>query len=68
MVLYTDGITEAVNDREEMYDLPRLIETIRKNAGSPSQVIVDEIISSVFAFTGATPQFDDITLMVVKAD
>ncbi|MDD1694265.1 MAG: PP2C family protein-serine/threonine phosphatase, partial [Methanoregula sp.] len=29
MVFYTDGITEAVNDREEMYDLPRLIETIR---------------------------------------
>ena len=31
IVLYTDGITEAVNDREEMFDVPRLIEIIRKN-------------------------------------
>ncbi|MCK9631468.1 MAG: SpoIIE family protein phosphatase [Methanoregula sp.] len=67
MVLYTDGITEAVNDREEMYDLPRLIETIRNNSNSSSKELADEIISSVFAFSGTTPQFDDITLMVVKA-
>jgi len=67
MVLYTDGITEAVNDREEMYDLPRLIETIRNNSNSSSKELADEIIRSVFAFSGTTPQFDDITLMVVKA-
>ena len=66
IVLYTDGITEAINDREEMYDVPQLIETIRKNGDSSSQEIVDEIIRSVFAFTGSQPQFDDITLMVVK--
>jgi len=66
MVLYTDGITEAVNDREEMYDLPRLIETIRKNSNASAQEVADEIIRSVFAFSGTTPQFDDITLMVVK--
>ena len=66
IVLYTNGITEAINDREEMYDVPQLIETIRKNGDSSSQEIVDEIIRSVFAFTGSQPQFDDITLMVVK--
>jgi phosphoserine phosphatase RsbU/P len=66
IVLYTDGITEAVNDREEMYDVPRLLETIRKTRDLSAQEIADEIIRSVFAFTGETPQFDDITLMVVK--
>ena len=66
IVLYTDGITEAINDKEEMYDVPKLIETIRKNGDFSSQEIVDEIIRSVFAFTGSQPQFDDITLMVVK--
>ncbi len=66
IVLYTDGITEAVNDREEMYDVPRLIEIIRKNGDSSSQEIANEIIRSVFAFSGTQPQFDDITLMVVK--
>lgn len=66
MVLYTDGITEAVNDREEMFDLPRLIEAIRNNSSSSSKEIADEIIRSVFSFSGTQPQFDDITLMVVK--
>lgn len=66
MVLYTDGITEAVNDREEMFDLPRLIEVIRNNSSSSSKEIADEIIRSVFSFSGTQPQFDDITLMVVK--
>ena len=66
IVLYTDGITEAINDREEMFDVPRFIEIIRKNGDSSAQEIVDEIIRSVFAFTGSQPQFDDITLMVVK--
>ena len=55
-----------MNVLKEMYDVPQLIETIRKNGDSSSQEIVDEIIRSVFAFTGTQPQFDDITLMVVK--
>ncbi len=66
LVLYTDGITEAQNDKEEMFDVPRLIETIRNNRNSSSQVIADEIIRSVFSFSDTQPQFDDITLMVVK--
>lgn len=66
MVLYTDGITEAVNDQEEMFDLPRLVEAIRNNSSLSSKEIADEIIRSVFSFSGTQPQFDDITLMVVK--
>jgi sigma-B regulation protein RsbU (phosphoserine phosphatase) len=67
IVLYTDGITEAVNDREEMFDLPRLMEIIQKSGDLSSQEIVDEIIRAVTAFSGTQPQFDDITLMVVRA-
>lgn len=66
IVLYTDGITEAVNDHEEMFDVPRLIDVIQKTRDLSSQEIADEIISAVFAFSGTQPQFDDITLMVVK--
>jgi len=66
LVLYTDGITEAQNDKEEMFDVPRLIETIRNNRSSSSQEIADEIIRAVFSFSDKQPQFDDITLMVVK--
>ena len=68
IVLYTDGITEAVNDREEMYDLPRLIALIQEKRNESAQEIVDAIVSSVFAYSKGQPQFDDITLMVVKVD
>jgi sigma-B regulation protein RsbU (phosphoserine phosphatase) len=68
VILYTDGITEAVNDREEMYDLPRLMALIKEKRLSSPQEIVDAIISSVFAFSRNQPQFDDITLMVVRVN
>jgi sigma-B regulation protein RsbU (phosphoserine phosphatase) len=67
LVLYTDGITEAINDNQEMFDIPRLIDTVKKNRERPSDEIVDSVISAVTAFSGSQPQFDDITLMVVKA-
>ncbi|MFA4877294.1 MAG: SpoIIE family protein phosphatase [Methanoregula sp.] len=66
IVLYTDGITEAVNDKEEMFDVPRLMEIIRKNGHLTSQEIVNEIIGAVTSFSENQPQFDDITLMVIK--
>nr|WP_319377023.1 SpoIIE family protein phosphatase [uncultured Methanoregula sp.] len=66
VVLYTDGITEAVNDREEMFDVSRLVEIIRRTGHLSSQEIVNEIIGAVTTFSENQPQFDDITLMVVK--
>jgi phosphoserine phosphatase RsbU/P len=67
MVLYTDGITEAENASQEMFGEERLHETILKSRALPAAAIVDAILESVQAFTGATPQSDDITLMVVRS-
>lgn len=66
MVLYTDGITEAENALQEMYGEERLRETIARVRGLPASKIVSAILESVHAFTGTTPQSDDMTLMVVK--
>jgi sigma-B regulation protein RsbU (phosphoserine phosphatase) len=66
LTLYTDGVTEAVNGKNELFDVPRLLETIRINRDKPSKEIMDAIITGVFAFSAGQPQFDDITLMVVK--
>jgi phosphoserine phosphatase RsbU/P len=67
MVLYTDGITEAENASQEMFGEERLCETISRTRTLPAAAIVDAILESVRAFTGATPQSDDITLMVVRS-
>lgn len=66
LVLYTDGVTEAVNDKEEMFEIPRLLDIILASRSLPAQEIVDAIITGVNAFSQSQPQYDDITLMVIK--
>ncbi len=66
LVMYTDGVTEAINCQEELFGENRLIEIIRNNAHFPAQMILDQILSSVKEFAGDMPQFDDITLLVIK--
>jgi phosphoserine phosphatase RsbU/P len=66
IVLYTDGVTEAINEKEEMFEVERLLATIKSSSARPANEIMQGIIDAVFAFSGQTPQYDDITLMVVK--
>jgi sigma-B regulation protein RsbU (phosphoserine phosphatase) len=64
--MYTDGITESINAREEMFGEERLYSVLRNNASRSSREILGEILAAVKTFTGDEPQFDDITLMVIK--
>jgi PAS domain S-box-containing protein len=66
VVLYTDGVTEATNSSSEMFGEERLQTIIRQNALLPSHAILEKILASVETFTRGEPQFDDITLMVIK--
>ena len=66
LVLYTDGITEAHDPQQQMYGLDRLETVCREAPISPVQNLVDRVISSVDEFAGGTPQYDDITLMVIR--
>jgi len=66
VVLYTDGITEAMNAREEMFGEDRLYDVIRETKGASADQIVGKILDSVKTFTGEYPQSDDITLMVIR--
>jgi sigma-B regulation protein RsbU (phosphoserine phosphatase) len=66
IVMYTDGVTESINEKEELFGEDRLKAIIRENARLSSQEILDRILSGVLEFSGDMPQFDDITLLVVK--
>jgi PAS domain S-box-containing protein len=68
IVLYTDGVTECINEREEMFGEERLTLLIRKNAHLPAAEILSTILEEVREFTAGMPQFDDITLMVIKGN
>ncbi|MCQ1539345.1 SpoIIE family protein phosphatase, partial [Methanocalculus taiwanensis] len=66
IALYTDGITESVNSKGEWYGEDRLKMIFRENATLSAQDILEKILESVCLFVGDLPQFDDITLMVIK--
>ena len=66
LVFYTDGVTEAMTEAGELYGLERLYKVIQRNSDATAQSLVNAIIESVHAFTGETPQSDDLTLFVVK--
>jgi sigma-B regulation protein RsbU (phosphoserine phosphatase) len=66
IALYSDGVTEAVNDRDEEFGTERLVAVLRHSASIPAQEIVARIVAAVEHFTAGAPQFDDITLLVVK--
>ncbi|MCL7452500.1 MAG: PP2C family protein-serine/threonine phosphatase [Anaerolineae bacterium] len=68
LVCYSDGLVEA-HDRDLcQFGSERLLAEIRAAAGRSAQQVQDGILSSVAAFVGDGPQFDDLTIVVVCRD
>ena len=67
VVFYTDGITEAIDRGNEQFGEARLIETINQNADLPVKDLIDRVKDDVFAFAQGQPQYDDFTLVILKA-
>jgi len=67
---YTDGVTEAMNEKEEQYDDIRPItKFLAKNQVKTAQDFIEALISDLNDFTSSTPQSDDITaLYLMKTD
>ncbi len=65
VVLYTDGVTEAMAANQQSYDEEGLIASLQKAGASP-QAIVNTVIDDIEQFRGSTPQHDDITLFAFK--
>ncbi|UCC62804.1 MAG: SpoIIE family protein phosphatase [Anaerolineae bacterium] len=68
LLLYTDGITEAQDQKGEFFGETRLLEVAQANLGRSAQGVQDALIAEVHEFVGRAPQFDDITLMAVVRD
>ena len=68
VVLYTDGVIEAINDQEEEFGTDRLAELVGARRNLPAPALVGEINRAVSEFTGPQPQFDDWTLLVLKCE
>lgn len=66
IVFYTDGVTEATNDTGEQFGEERLQALIKEISHLPAREMVEKIEGQVNLFCYGSPQFDDITLMVLK--
>lgn len=66
LLLYTDGVTESIDAKREMFGLERLVAAAQRHCIQPAKQALHGVLSEVLRFKGKTNQRDDITLVVVK--
>jgi phosphoserine phosphatase RsbU/P len=65
LVLYTDGVTEALDAEGYEFGLERTIQSVRASAMHGASAIITRVIDDVRNFAGSQPQNDDITLIAI---
>jgi phosphoserine phosphatase RsbU/P len=66
LVIYTDGVSEAANPRNELFEEARLRKIMESFVGESVEGLADAIKEGMRAFTEGAPQSDDITILVVQ--
>ncbi|MDZ7263079.1 MAG: SpoIIE family protein phosphatase [candidate division KSB1 bacterium] len=67
IIMYTDGVTEAVNNADEEFEEQRLLAVARNNLQATADQMQERILQAVQQFAEDQPQHDDITLLILKA-
>jgi len=68
LVFFTDGFSEAMNLRGDLYSDERLMEIISEKGHLGADQILESIVDEVKEFVGEAEQHDDMTMIVVKLD
>ena len=66
LLLYTDGVTEAMNPVRAMFTADRLQAELERRPGESPQAVVEHVLEALARFTAGGPQADDITLMCLR--
>jgi sigma-B regulation protein RsbU (phosphoserine phosphatase) len=66
LLLYTDGVTEALDANGDEFGPERMIECVRASAPQGAPAIVTRLIDELRTFVGTQPQNDDITLIAIR--
>ena len=66
LLLYTDGVVEAMNDKEEEFEFSRLKEIVIQNHSQSVEQIRDHIFNAVKHHVGSNPLQDDYTMMIAR--
>jgi sigma-B regulation protein RsbU (phosphoserine phosphatase) len=68
LLLYTDGISEAMTHDDEEWGEERMIEAARKVSAKPAGEVLHALFAAADKFTAGAPQHDDMTLLILKLD
>lgn len=66
LIIYSDGISEALNQQEEEFTRDRLIEIVREHPENSASQLRDRVDESLLHFMGTASPVDDMTLVIVK--
>ena len=66
MFLYTDGVTEAMNEKRELFTDERLLEASKAFQQKDAKEAIEAILLEVRQHTGGMPQTDDIAMMMIR--
>jgi sigma-B regulation protein RsbU (phosphoserine phosphatase) len=66
VVFYTDGIVEAMNEKEEIFGFERLLEVVQAARSMSADSLLKVIMDRVNAFAGGAAQHDDLTIIVLS--
>jgi len=67
-VFFTDGISEAMNARDDCFGEGRLGQLVERHANLPSDELRERVLREISAFVGEAPQHDDMTMILLKVD
>jgi serine phosphatase RsbU (regulator of sigma subunit) len=66
LFVYTDGLAEAANTRNELFGTERMIKVLQgAEEGTPEKILA-AVNEAVTAFSGSAPQFDDLTMLCLS--
>lgn len=66
LLLYTDGVTEAINPQQEDFQEGRLAALVQQNAGFSAQALLQAVRQGLLDFTAGQPLGDDVTILICK--
>ncbi len=64
--VYTDGVPEATNAKDEMFGTDRMLEVLNNSPDAQPEELLKNVKASVDEFAGEAPQFDDLTVLSIK--
>ena len=67
-LFFTDGISEAMNARDDCFGEARLGQFVEAHAHLPSDELRERMLREIAAFVGDAPQHDDMTMILLKVD